>query len=128
MTQADVFTHLRSKTAEKFAKLDTFPAPPHVRVVTLESSELTSFCPVTFQPDFNDVEVVYHVRDTCIETKSFKLYLQSFRDKHDFGEALASQIAADVSNATKARLVVVTLKQHTRGGVQMTVQAEVHTP
>ena len=128
MSKTDVFTHLRSKTAEKFAKLDTFPAPPNVRSVTFESSELTTFCPVTAQPDFNSVRIVIHLRDTCIESKSLKLYLQSFRDKQMFGEHLAAQIAADVSNATQARLVVVELTQNTRGGITMTVNAEVHTP
>jgi 7-cyano-7-deazaguanine reductase len=108
--------------------LETFPAPPSVTWVTLESAELTSVCPVTGQPDFASVTIAYRPDGRCLESKSLKLYLWSFRDEPTFGEGLAARIAEDVARATEAISVVVTLKQAVRGGITITARAEVGSP
>ena len=77
-------------------EMETFPAPPNVTVVKFTSDELTSFCPVTEQPDFNTVEIEYHPDQLCVESKSLKLYLWTFREERIFGEGLAHQIAQDM--------------------------------
>ena len=108
--------------------LETFPAPPSVTWVTLESGELTSVCPVTGQPDFASVTIAYRPDGRCLESKSLKLYLWSFRDEPIFGEGLAARIAEDVARATEAISVEVTLKQAVRGGITITARAEVGSP
>ena len=106
-------------------ELDTFPAPAHVTLVRFTSDELTSFCPVTGQPDFNKVEIEYHPDQLCVESKSLKLYLWTFRDEPIFGEGLASTIAQDMVAALKPFSCKVTLTQGIRGGLQMTAVAEI---
>lgn len=108
--------------------LDTFPKPEHVSVVRFTSDELTSFCPVTEQPDFNTVEIEYHPRERCVESKSLKLYLWSFREERIFGEGLASTIAADLDAALEPYYCRVTLVQNVRGGLQLTAVAETGEP
>ena len=106
-------------------ELDTFPKPAHVTLVRFTSDELTSFCPVTGQPDFNKVEIEYHPDQLCVESKSLKLYLWTFRDEPIFGEGLASTIAQDMVAALKPFSCKVTLTQGIRGGLQMTAVAEI---
>lgn len=105
--------------------LDTFPTPPHVTLVRFTSDELTSFCPVTGQPDFNKVEIEYRPDQHCVESKSLKLYLWSFRNEAIFGEGLASAIAQDITAAVTPFYCKVTLTQNIRGGLQLTAVAEI---
>ena len=107
-------------------RLETFEAPQGVTWVTLESGELTSMCPVTGQPDFGTVTIGYRPNGRCLESKSLKLYLWSFRDEPLFCEGLASRIAADVAQATASEEVTVTLRQNIRGGIVVTARAEAH--
>ncbi len=109
-------------------ELETFPRPEHVTIVRFTSDELTSFCPVTEQPDFNTVEIEYHPRQRCVESKSLKLYLWSFREERIFGEGLASTIAADLDAALEPYYCCVTLIQNIRGGMQLTAVAEIGEP
>mgnify|MGYP002735216705 CR=1 FL=1 len=74
-------------------------------------------CPVTGQPDFSSVEIDYRPRKLCIESKSLKLYLWSFRDRAVFAEALAAEIAAEVQRAAAVEHVRVTVTQNARGGI-----------
>lgn len=104
--------------------LETFPKPAHVKLVTFTSDELTSFCPVTGQPDFNEVVIAYEPDQLCVESKSLKLYLWTFREEPIFGEGLASVIAQDLFDALKPHHIKVTLAQNVRGGLQMTAVAE----
>jgi 7-cyano-7-deazaguanine reductase len=108
--------------------LDTFPTPPYITLVRFTSDELTSFCPVTGQPDFNKVEIEYQPDQLCVESKSLKLYLWSFRDEPIFGEGLASAIAQDLVAAFNPFFCKVTLIQNIRGGMQMTAVAEIRRP
>ena len=118
------FKSLGNPDAQPSKELDTFPKPAHVKVVTFISDELTSFCPVTGQPDFNTVEIEYHPDQLCVESKSLKLYLWTFREEQIFGEGLASTIAEDIFVALQPTYCKVTLAQNIRGGLQMTAIAE----
>ena len=98
-------------------ELECFPAPATVTRVRFRTDEVTSMCPVTGQPDFSTVEIDYQPAERCIESKSLKLYLWSFRDRAIFAEALAAEIAAEVQLATAPKSVRVVVTQHPRGGI-----------
>ncbi len=105
--------------------LETFPTPANVKLVSFTSDEVTSHCPVTGQPDFNTVEIEYAPDQKCVESKSLKLYLWTFRDEQIFGEGLAGTIAQDIFDALEPFYCKVTLEQGIRGGMQMSAVAEV---
>lgn len=105
--------------------LDTFDAPATCTRVRFTSDELTSLCPLTGQPDFNTIEIDYEPATKCIESKSLKLYLWSFRDKKAFVEQLAAEIAEEVHTAVQPTRVRVTITQHTRGGIVTEATAQV---
>lgn len=117
------FLYLGKRTTEPTKELDIFEAP-RVSLVRFESDELTAFCPVTRQPDFYHVLIEYRPASFCVESKSLKLYLQSFRDDGVFAEALAAQIAGDLYRAIMPRWLRVSLRQQVRGGLQLTAVAE----
>jgi 7-cyano-7-deazaguanine reductase len=108
-------------------ELETFPKPASVTRVSFTSDEVTSFCPVTEQPDFNTVMIEYHPDELCVESKSLKLYLWTFRDERIFGEGLAHTIAQDLHQALRPFYTKVTLTQNIRGGLQMTAVAEINS-
>jgi 7-cyano-7-deazaguanine reductase len=118
------FTYLGKKINTPSKKLDTFESPSHVQTVKFESNELTSFCPVTHQPDFNTVIIEFAPDKLCIESKSLKLYLWSFREEAVFAEGLANTIANDIFEAIRPRWCRITLTQNVRGGMQLSVVAE----
>jgi 7-cyano-7-deazaguanine reductase len=118
------FQYLGKKTGKPSKKLDTFPTPENVKLVKFESNELTSLCPVTGQPDFNNVVIEFSPDKLCIESKSLKLYLWSFREEATFAEGLANTIANDIFNAVAPHWCKVTLVQNIRGGLQLSVVAE----
>lgn len=101
MSQPTAFTAL-GKNQTAFTGLDTFPRPEHVVEVTLAGEELTALCPITQQPDFYLYEVRYRPVTSCIESKTFKLMIGSYRDQAAFAETLASDIAQQVHDATDA--------------------------
>ncbi|NKQ37587.1 MAG: preQ(1) synthase [Chloroflexi bacterium] len=107
-------------------EMETFPAPANVTLVRFTSDELTSFCPVTEQPDFNTVEIEYRPDKLCVESKSLKLYLWTFREERIFGEGLAAQIAQDLTDKLHPHTCKVTLHQNIRGGIKMTAVAEIN--
>jgi len=97
--------------------LDTFPAPQGCTMVRFTTDELSSVCPVTGQPDLSSLLIEYEPGPRCIESKSLKLYLWSFRDRPVFAEALAVEIAREVQRAAAPRRVKVVVTQHVRGGI-----------
>lgn len=117
------FKALGKTVQEPVRCLETFPAPVGVNTVIMESDEVTSLCPVTGQPDWETVTVEYAPKQACIESKSFKLYLWSFRDEGVFCEALSAQIAADIVAACDPHWVEVTVTQKPRGGVKLVAKA-----
>ena len=126
MITPDTFTAL-GKHQTTFTKLDVFERPANVVEVVLAGEELTAFCPITHQPDFYQYEVRYWPTTSCIESKTFKLLVGSFREREAFAETLASDIAALIHEATGAE-TEVTLTQQVRGGVQITARAHIPAP
>jgi 7-cyano-7-deazaguanine reductase len=104
--------------------VEVFPAPANVTVVRFTTDEVASMCPVTNQPDLARVVIEYAPARSCVESKSLKLYLWSFRDREVFAEALAAEIAGEVMTTAKPQWVTVTLTQRPRGGIE--VQAVAH--
>lgn len=118
------FRYLRPHDAA-FRGLDIFPAPPAVSIVEMISDEVTALCPMTSQPDWYEVKIVYRPDAHCIESKSLKLYFVTFRDKGIFGEAFAEQVAHDVMAAAAPQWVRVTVVQKPRGGIRITASAKI---
>lgn len=123
-----VFEALGRKVAEPQRKLETFPTPPGVNRVVLESDEVTSLCPVTGQPDYETIRIEFVPGPFCIESKSLKLYFWAFRNEGHFCEALASRVADDVWAAAAPLWLKVTVAQKSRGGITITAEAERSTP
>lgn len=76
-------------------------------------------CPVTSQPDISSVVIEYEPDQRCVESKSLKLFLWSFRDRAVFAEALAVQIADEIFTSAEPHRVKVTLTQRPRGGIEL---------
>lgn len=121
---ADELSVLRSPVRHPIDHLECFPAPAACTRVRFTTDEVTSLCPVTGQPDFSSVELDYEPHERCIESKSLKLYLWSFRDRPVFAEALATQIAQEVQRAATPKRVRVVVRQHVRGGITTEATAE----
>jgi 7-cyano-7-deazaguanine reductase len=119
------FKALGKNVREPSRIIEVFEKPTGVEKVVLESDEFTSLCPVTGQPDFQKVIIEYAPNQFCIESKSLKLYLWSYREEGVFCEALASQIAHDVYAVCSPFWCNVTVIQKPRGGISITAKAQV---
>ncbi|MBA3787654.1 MAG: 7-cyano-7-deazaguanine reductase [Actinobacteria bacterium] len=121
---APVFVALGHAGSEHYAGLETFPNPG-VALVELESDELVALCPITGQADMYVATIEFEPLGLCLESKSLKLYLASFRNEGVFCEALAVKIRDDVANALElgSERVTVTLVQKARGGITITATA-----
>ena len=104
--------------------VECFPAPAGCTGVRFTTDELASLCPVTNQPDLSRVVIEYEPESLCVESKSLKLYLWSFRDRAVFAEALAAEIAGEILQTAQPRWVRVTLTQRRRGGIELQTVAE----
>lgn len=115
---AEEFVALGHAGSEHYAGLETFPNPG-VALVEMTSDELVAMCPVTNQPDMYEATIEYEPDKLCLESKSLKLYLASFRNEGAFCEALAVRIRDDVAQALElpAEKVRITLRQKARGGI-----------
>jgi 7-cyano-7-deazaguanine reductase len=120
-TRSTEFVALGHAGSEHYAGLESFPNPGVSRV-ELTSDELVAVCPITGQPDLYVAAIEYTPRDLCLESKSLKLYLSSFRNEGVFCEALAVKIRDDVADALglDAEGVRVRLSQKARGGITIT--------
>jgi 7-cyano-7-deazaguanine reductase len=118
------FVALGHPGSEHYAGLETF-ANPGVSRVEMRSDELTAVCPVTSQPDLYVASIEYWPEALCLESKSLKLYLSSFRNEGAFCEALAVRMRDDVAEALRLPpdKVRVTLEQKARGGITITAVA-----
>ena len=105
--------------------LDTFPnrSPHREYWIQFDCSEFTSMCPVTGQPDFATLIIRYVPGDLCIETKSLKYYLASFRNTRSFNEEIVNRILEDLVAACKPRKMTVHSAFSPRGGISVTVDA-----
>jgi 7-cyano-7-deazaguanine reductase len=88
-------------------------------MVEFTTNELTATCPLTGQPDFYELKLVYRPRETLIESKSLKLYLWGFRDRGIFAEDLAATLLKDLVAACDPVEMTVDLTQQVRGGLQI---------
>lgn len=107
------------------ASLEFFPNPaPHREfTITLDCAEFTSLCPITGQPDFARLRIEYVPGERCVETKSLKFYLASFRDERAFNEALVNRILDDFVRACEPRRASVRGEFGARGGISLSVVA-----
>ncbi|HOJ52004.1 MAG TPA: preQ(1) synthase [Syntrophales bacterium] len=106
--------------------LETFPNHHREReyVVTLQTDEFTCVCPVTGQPDFAHLEISYVPDEKILESKSLKLYLQSFRNKGAFHEHVVNVILDEIVRVLSPRRCQIKAKFAVRGGIGITVEAE----
>ena len=107
-------------------RLETFPNPQPKRDYWIrhECPEYTAVCPVTGQPDFGTIVVLYVPDRTCVELKSLKLYLWSFRDEGHFFEQVVNQILDDLVRELKPRRMTVIGRFNVRGGIATQVVAK----
>jgi 7-cyano-7-deazaguanine reductase len=103
------------------------PRPGREYCITIKCPEFTSVCPRTGQPDFGEIVIEYCPDKLCIELKSLKLYMQSYRNKGIFYEALTNDILDDLYNTCKPRWIKVTSRFRPRGGITTEVVAEYKT-
>ncbi|HEY0707641.1 MAG TPA: preQ(1) synthase [Polyangia bacterium] len=108
--------------------LETFPNPHPNRdyVIRFETNEFTCLCPKTGQPDFATIRIEYVPDQTCVELKSLKLYLWSYRDSGAFHEAVTNGILDDLVAAVAPRRMRGEGDFNIRGGIHTTVVVE-HT-
>lgn len=112
------------KPVTQFEKLDRIPT--RCKFIQYHSDQLTSACPVTGQPDFYEVTIDIEADGVAIETKTLKLYLETFRDRQIFCEDLAVKLCEDLFAACEPHKCTVTLQQRRRGGIQITATHELH--
>ncbi|MEM1356441.1 MAG: preQ(1) synthase [Planctomycetota bacterium] len=104
------------------------PQPQREYLIEHVSEEFTSVCPETGHPDFGAVTLQYVPRHRCIELKSLKLYLQSFRNEGIYYEAVTNKIADDLTQAMDPVWMQITTDWNGRGGIRSTVRVEVGGP
>jgi 7-cyano-7-deazaguanine reductase len=110
----------------KKPKVEMFenPYPAREYCVTIRCPEFTSVCPRTGQPDFGEIIIEYSPDKLCIELKALKFYMQSYRNRGIFYEALTNEILEDLSSACRPRRMKVTSRFTPRGGITTEVAAE----
>ena len=111
------------------AKLETFPSPARrPYLIRFETADFTSLCPVTGQMDFAKIAIEYVPNKWCVESKSLKFYLASFRNERAFNEAVTNRILDDFVAACAPKSATVTAEFSARGGLALTVRAEFPAP
>lgn len=107
-------------------QLETFPNPQPERQYTIRMRipEFTCLCPRTGQPDFATLHLEYVPDRSCVELKSLKLYIWSYRNEGAFHEAVTNRILDDLVRATEPRFMRLTAEFHVRGGIYTTIVAE----
>ncbi|MFO7275709.1 MAG: preQ(1) synthase [Pseudomonadota bacterium] len=111
-------------------ELETFPNPAPDRDYTIRMSipEFTCLCPKTGQPDFATLELEYVPDRLCVELKSLKLYIWSFRDRGAFHEAVTNEIVDHLVATVAPRFMRLTARFNVRGGIYTTVVVERRQP
>jgi 7-cyano-7-deazaguanine reductase len=107
------------------ARLETFPNPSRSRyTINYETDDFTSLCPVTGQADFARIAIEYVPDAVCVESKSLKFYLASYRSERAFNEAITNRILHDFVKACAPHEAIVTAEFSARGGIALTVRAK----
>jgi 7-cyano-7-deazaguanine reductase len=109
-----------SKTLETFPN----PAPERDYTIRIRVPEFTCLCPKTGQPDFAELTLEYVPERLCVELKSLKMYVWSFRDEGAFHEAVTNCILGDLAKALQPRFMRLTAEFNVRGGIFTTVVSE----
>ncbi len=113
-----------SKDMERFPN----PNPDRDYEIRITSPEFTALCPWTGQPDFAEIEIAYIPDEWCVELKSYKLYLWSFREEGHSHEAVTNRILDDLVALMSPRKLTVVGRFNVRGGITTTVTADYHKP
>jgi 7-cyano-7-deazaguanine reductase len=115
---------------EPSTRLEVFdnPAPERDYTIRMTIPEFTCLCPKTGQPDFATLELDYVPNLSCVELKSLKLYIWSFRDRGAFHEAVTNEILRHLAAATSPKFMRLSAKFNVRGGIYTTVVAEHRAP
>jgi 7-cyano-7-deazaguanine reductase len=110
--------------------LETFPNPHPERdyTIRIRTPEFTCLCPKTGQPDFATLQLEYVPDQACIELKSWKLYVWSFRDEGAFHEDISNRILNDLVKACQPRFMRLHAEFNVRGGVYTDVTVEYREP
>jgi len=116
----------KRKSTKPSRQMETFSNPKKKRDYEIEVSypEFTCICPVTGQPDFATINIQYVPSEVCVELKSLRNYLWSYRNKGAFHEAVTNKIADDLIKLMTPRWLMVEAEFHTRGGLSTTVRVE----
>ncbi len=117
-------------TTQPSKELETFenPMPERDYTIRIDVPEFTCLCPKTGQPDFATFKIEYVADKKCVELKSLKLYMWSFREEGAFHEKVTNDILADLVAATSPRFMRLTGEFNVRGGIYTTVIAEHRNP
>jgi 7-cyano-7-deazaguanine reductase len=117
-------------TTKPSKDLETFvnPRPDRDYTIHISTPEFTCLCPKTGQPDFATMEIDYVPAELCVELKSLKLYMWSFRDRGAFHEAVTNEILDDIVKAIQPSFMRIRAEFNVRGGVYTTVVAEHRNP
>lgn len=115
---------VRHPTTPNEARLEAFtnPYPGRDYWVTFDCPEFTSVCPITGQPDFGKISINYIPDKLCLESKSLKLYLFSFRNYPAFHEEVTNRILSDIVKTINPRQIIVRGEFRPRGGISITVE------
>src|SRR5471032_1293874 len=110
--------------------LETFanPAPERDYTIRMSLPEFTCLCPRTGQPDFATLELAYVPDRLCVELKSLKLYIWSFRDRGTYHEAVTNEILQTLVGAVEPRCMRLAAQFNVRGGITTTIVAEHRSP
>ena len=121
---------IRAMPTQPSKELETFdnPIPERDYTIRIEVPEFTCLCPKTGQPDFATLYIEYVPDRKCVELKSLKLYVWSYRDEGAFHEKVTNTILDDLVAATGPRFMRLTAKFNVRGGIWTTVVAEHRQP
>src|SRR5476649_2062290 len=113
-------------SAKPSNQLNTFdnPSPGRDYLIHMEIPEFTCLCPLTGQPDFARLVLDYIPERKCLELKTLKLYIWSYRNQGVFHEAVTNRILDDLARATRPRFMRLSAKFYVRGGIFTTVVAE----
>ncbi|MBF0105790.1 MAG: NADPH-dependent 7-cyano-7-deazaguanine reductase QueF [Deltaproteobacteria bacterium] len=110
------------KQKKNHQKLQTFPNPGNKPyLIDFTCPEFTCLCPMTGQPDFATIKITYFPRLKCVELKSLKLYLWSFRNEGNFHEKVTNQICEDLCRVLKPAYIMVVGDFYVRGGIKTVV-------
>ncbi|GBD88537.1 NADPH-dependent 7-cyano-7-deazaguanine reductase [bacterium BMS3Abin03] len=115
---------------DKIKLLETFENqyPDRDYSIIHEAPEFTSLCPKTGQPDFATIVVEYVPDKLCIELKSLKLYLNTYRNDGIFYESVTNKILDDLVTVCKPRYMIVTAEFNVRGGISSIIETEYKNP